>query len=265
MEFNLKNYKLVNVDAPYPIGYIDNFIGNSECEKLFKEICAFDSYDDLVMNGRMRVNKGSQKFKEYLENSPNLLSLYEKLNNKVLFLEMKNKLDLIVNKQLWKAELKNFNFSQINYGEQKFSLLKYLRKSWLISKFFKKTVNLDIDFSRSKKGYFRQAHRDRDTRIISFLLYLNSIDKNLGGEFEVYKVNKATTNLKDLKRFPDLHDVTLVEKFSPKAGQLFIFTSTPDSYHGVSKFISDSKDRVFIYGSYSLDRKVDWKFSSERT
>ena len=39
MEFNLKNYKLVNVDAPYPIGYIDNFIGNSECEKLFKEIC----------------------------------------------------------------------------------------------------------------------------------------------------------------------------------------------------------------------------------
>ena len=152
------------------------------------------------MNGRMRVNKGSQKFKEYLENSPNLLSLYEKLNNKVLFLEMKNKLDLIVNKQLWKAELKNFNFSQINYGEQKFSLLKYLRKSWLISKFFKKTVNLDIDFSRSKKGYFRQAHRDRDTRIISFLLYLNSIDKNLGGEFEVYKVNKATTNLKDLKK-----------------------------------------------------------------
>ena len=138
MEFNLKNYKLVNVDAPYPIGYIDNFIGNSECEKLFKEICAFDSYDDLVMNGRMRVNKGSQKFKEYLENSPNLLSLYEKLNNKVLFLEMKNKLDLIVNKQLWKAELKNFNFSQINYGEQKFSLLKYLRKSWLISKFLKK-------------------------------------------------------------------------------------------------------------------------------
>ena len=90
------------------------------------------------MNGRMRVNKGSQKFKEYLENSPNLLSLYEKLNNKVLFLEMKNKLDLIVNKQLWKAELKNFNFSQINYGEQKFSLLKYLRKSWLISKFLKK-------------------------------------------------------------------------------------------------------------------------------
>ena len=37
MEFNLKNYKLVNVDAPYPIGYIDNFIGNSECEKLFKK------------------------------------------------------------------------------------------------------------------------------------------------------------------------------------------------------------------------------------
>ena len=37
MEFNLKNYKLVNVDAPYPIGYIDNFIGNSEYENYLKK------------------------------------------------------------------------------------------------------------------------------------------------------------------------------------------------------------------------------------
>ena len=38
-----------------------------DCKKLFKEITSFTAYDDLVMNGRMRVNKGSDKFKNYLD------------------------------------------------------------------------------------------------------------------------------------------------------------------------------------------------------
>ena len=58
MKNTLEN--LVKVNAPYPIAYIDEFLDNSECKKLFDEICAFKSYDDLVMNGRMRVNKGSK-------------------------------------------------------------------------------------------------------------------------------------------------------------------------------------------------------------
>ena len=62
-------------------------------------------------------------------------------------------------------------------------------------------MNLDVDFSRSKKGYFRKAHRDRDTRIISFLLYLNTIDKKLGGEFEVYKTKEQIKDIAMLKRF----------------------------------------------------------------
>ena len=48
-----------------------------------------------------------------------------------------------------------------------------------------------------------------------------------------------------------------------KIGQIFLFTSSPDSYHGVSKFTSDNQDRVFIYGSYSLDRKVIWNFNAK--
>ncbi len=261
MKNTLEN--LVKVNAPYPIAYIDEFLDNSECKKLFDEICAFKSYDDLVMNGRMRVNKGSKKFQDYIDNSPNLSKLYKRLNNKELFLEMRKKLDLMSTKPIWKTDLKEFKFSEANFGEQKFDLMKYLRKSWLISKLFKKTINLDIDFSRSKKGYFRQAHRDRATRVISFLLYLNTIKNEFGGEFEVYKLKKKVSNVEKLKRFPDTNDVTLVEKFAPKAGQLFLFSSTPDSYHGVSKFVSEEQDRVFIYGSYSLDRKVAWKISSE--
>jgi hypothetical protein len=258
MNLTLKNLPLKKVNAPYSIGYIDNFLTKEYCEKLYREIELFKDYDDLVMNGRMRVNKGSNKFKNYLESSPNLNFLYDNLNNKNFYLEMENKLKTL-NQSKWKPIIKNFNYSKTNYGEQNFNLIKLLRKSWLISKLFKKAINLDIDFSRSKKGYYRKAHRDRDTRIISFLIYLNTIDPKLGGEFEVFKLNKEEKEIKNLKRFPNEAEVSLVDKFSPKSGQLFLFQSSPNSYHGVSKFTSENQDRVFIYGSYSLDRKVDWK------
>ena len=106
---------------------------------------------------------------------------------------------------------------------------------------FKKTINLDIDFSRSKKGYYRKAHRDRDTRIISFLIYLNTIDPKLGGEFEVFNLNKEEKEIKNLKKFPKEAEVSLVDQFSPKSSQLFLFESSPNSYHGVSKFTSENQ------------------------
>jgi Rps23 Pro-64 3,4-dihydroxylase Tpa1-like proline 4-hydroxylase len=260
MKNSLDNFNINKVNAPYPIGYIDNFLNLEECKKLYDEINSFDQYDDLVMNGRKRVNKGSKIFKDCLNNSPNLQSLYEKLNDQNFYSAMKNKLDNIAPNNSWLPMLNEFTYSKENYGEQSFNFLKLIRKSYLVSLFFKKTLNLDIDFSKSKKGYFRQAHRDRDTRVISFLIYLNSIKEDFGGAFEVYE--SKLKDLSALKRFPEPKDVELVDKFSPKAGQLFLFSSTPDSYHGVSKFTSDIQERVFIYGSYSLDRKVIWEKNS---
>ena len=64
MSLTLKNLNLKKINAPYPIGYIDNFLSEESCKKLFEEIYSFEDYDDLVMNGRMRVNKGSNKFKK---------------------------------------------------------------------------------------------------------------------------------------------------------------------------------------------------------
>ena len=262
MNITLKNLNLKKIDAPYSIGYIDDFLNENYCKKLFEEIYSFNGYDDLVMNGRMRVNKGSERFINYMNNSPNLKYLYECLNNQEFFIEMENKLK-IYQDSVWLPEINNFVFSKKEYGEQKFNLTKFIRRSWIVSNFLKKTINLDIDFSRSKKGYFRKAHRDRDTRVISFLLYLNTIEKDLGGEFEVYKMKQKITEIKKLKRFPNNEEISLIDKFSPKSGQLFIFLSTPDSYHGVSKFLSEDTDRVFIYGSYSLNRKVVWKFNDK--
>ena len=86
-ELNIKKFKSKKINAPYPIGYIDNFLSEESCKKLFEEIYSFEDYDDLVMNGRMRVNKGSNKFKSYLKKSPNLDLLYNELNNKDFFMK----------------------------------------------------------------------------------------------------------------------------------------------------------------------------------
>ena len=259
MELNLQNSEFKLIDAPYPIGFIDKFIDEENCKNLYREILGISNYDDIVMNGRQRVNKGSKNFNEYLKKSPYLSSLYEKMNNENFYLSMKNILDKLPSADKWIAQINNFYYSKENFSEQSFNLIKYLRKTEIVSNFFKKIVNLDMDFSKSKNGYFRNAHRDRDTRIISFLLYLNSVDEKDGGQFEVYKLKREENEIKKLKRFPDLETTKKIFNFPPKAGQLFFFMSTPNSYHGVSKFLSKEKMRVFIYGSYCLDRNVKWK------
>jgi len=263
MELNLDKLKFQQINAPYPIGFIDNFIDKTKCKKLYNEIVNFKNFDDFVMSGRQRVNKGSTNFNNYLKTSPNLFSLYNKLNNKDFYLKMKKLLEKIPNSKIWQTQINSFDYSKENFGEQNFNLIKYLRKTKLISFFLKRVINLDMDFSKSKYGYFRTAHRDRGTRLISFLLYLNSLDKKDGGQFEVYKLKQEENDIKKLKRFPNLNTTIKLHNFPPRAGQLFIFSSTPNSYHGVSKFISKNKMRVFIYGSYSLDKNVEWKKSNE--
>ena len=265
MKLEIDNSDIQKVAAPYPIGFVNDFLNHDDCKKIFDEISLINNYDDLVMNGRYRVNKGSKNFSEYLKKFKNLSSLYNMLNDENFYELMRERLEFVKSSNTWKPEIDKFKYSKKNFGEQKFNLIKIFRRSSIISKFFEKTINLDIDFSTSKKGYFRKAHRDRDTRIVSFLLYLNTIDKKMGGEFEVYEYLDDNKIIEDLKRFPDDKKVRVIDKFSPKSGQLFFFLSTPDSYHGVSKFISDSEDRVFIYGSYSLDRKVKWNFFGKKT
>ena len=51
-------------------------------------------------------------------------------------------------------------------------------------------MNLDIDFSVSNKGYYRSVHRDRETRVINFLIYLNSLSSKDGGALRYIRRKK---------------------------------------------------------------------------
>ena len=76
--------------------------------------------------------------------------------------------------------------------------------------------------------------------------------------FKIFNIiNKKISN--NLSRFPNKKNLKKVNTISPKQGKFLVFKSTPDSYHGVSKFKSLTKKRIFLYGSFSLNKPVIWK------
>ena len=114
-----------------------------------------------------------------------------------------------------------------------------------------------MDFSVAKNEYFREPHHDKDSRIISFLLYLNTTNNNEGGSFEIYKYINEKEN--DYERFPNFQKIQLDKKIKPKGGKLIVFLSSPNSIHGVEKFEpKDNEKRIFAYGSYTSFFNVNW-------
>ena len=49
----------------------------------------------------------------------------------------------------------------------------------------KRRLTLLYDYSVSNEGYEREIHRDSDSRVIVFLLYLSSIEDDIGGNLEI--------------------------------------------------------------------------------
>ena len=88
-------------------------------------------------------------------------------------------------------------------------------------------MNLDMDFSISGEGYVRGAHRDRETRVLNFLIYLNEVDDEEGGSFELYDNNFLKFNNQDLyPRFPDLENVFVSKSVFQKQenDHFFVYT-----------------------------------------
>jgi len=240
--------------SPFPLLIINNFIDKKLSKELASEINKTKSFDDLVMNGRFRVNKGSNNFKNLLKNSIKLKKFYNSINNYNFYKKLYKLLNDNFKKENWELNNNISRYSKKNYGLQKgVKLTKNLEKI-----FKKNTLNLDIDFSSCANGYYRSPHRDRDSRVINFLLYLNNVKKKEGGQLEVYDIKK--NNLIDhYPRFPNIKNLKKVQNLRPISSTFIFFKSTPNSYHGVSKFKSITNKRTFLYGSFSLNNIVKWK------
>lgn len=257
----LRIEKLKKFKNNFPILFANNAISNHVCESLVNEISSSETFDDLIMGGRSRINKGSKNFKKYINKSKISKKLFHLFNSKNFYNKIEN---------VFKKNFKNQSWVNLYppklFNTKKFTIKKKINSTELkalLGKNYKHSnVNLDIDFSVSKEGYRLRPHRDDITRLYNFLIYLTDIPKKNGGCLTIYK-KKAKKNIrKSFKRFPKMSELEIVKSFTPKKGTVVFFQSTPNSYHGVKRFIEKNcPKRFFIYGSYAQNTPVIWKYN----
>ena len=258
----LKIEKLKKIKSNFPVLIGSNIVPKNICKTLIKEISSSKSFDDMIMGGRSRINKGSKNFDKYIQNSKISKKIFKLFNSKSFYKKIEN----IFKKKFKNGSWENSNFPKI-FNTKKFTIKKKLNSSelqkMLGNKYSNPKVNLDIDFSVSKGGYRLRPHRDDITRLYNFLIYLTDIPKKNGGSLTIYKKKTKKNIRKSFKRFPKINELDIVKEFTPKQGTAVFFQSTPNSYHGVKRFIEKNcPKRFFIYGSYALNKPVIWKFKN---
>jgi hypothetical protein len=254
--------KLKPIKTNFPIMIAEKAISKTTCKKFVKEIQKSKAFDDMIMGGRSRINKGSQNFKNFIKESKNAGQLYRQFNNFNFYKTIE---------KIFKKKFKDSSWSSVYraniFKKERFTSKKKFNSSELKKILGKKnkkpTVNLDIDFSVSKSGYRLKPHRDDITRQYNFLIYLNDIPKLNGGSLTVYKKKADKKIRKSFRRFPKISELKTVKEFTPKTGSVIFFQSTPNSYHGVKRFTEHNRQkRYFIYGSYAFNRPIVWQFKN---
>jgi len=258
----LKIEKLKRIRSNFPVLQGNNILPKNICISLIKEISSSKSFDDMIMGGRSRINKGSKNFNNYIKKSKISKKLFKLFNSKTFY----KKIEKIFKENFKDKSWENENLPNI-FNPKKFTIKKKLDSKELqklLGKDYKNPkVNLDIDFSVSKGGYRLRPHRDDITRLYNFLIYLTDIPKKNGGSLTIYRKKIKKNVRKSFRRFPKINDLEIVKEFTPKQGTVVFFQSTPNSYHGVKRFIEKNcPKRFFIYGSYALNKPVIWKFKN---
>ena len=59
----------------------EKVIAKNTCENFVIEIQKSKAFDDMIMGGRSRINKGSKNFKNFIKESKNANQLYKQFNN----------------------------------------------------------------------------------------------------------------------------------------------------------------------------------------
>jgi hypothetical protein len=256
----IKINRLKKIKSNFPVLVGDNVVNANTCNLLIDEISKSKAFDDMIMGGRSRINKGSKNFSNYIKTSNNSAKLFKLFNSKVFYKKIEN----LFSKNFKDGSWTNTHKPRI-FNPKKFTIKKKLNsselKKLLGNNYSNPKVNLDIDFSVSKGGYRLRPHRDDITRLYNFLIYLTDIPKKNGGSLTIYR-KKAKKNLrKSFRRFPKINELEIVKAFTPKKGTVVFFQSTPNSYHGVKRFVErNCPKRFFIYGSYALNKPVIWNY-----
>ena len=260
----IKLGKLKKIKCNFPILEAKRAISKNICQNLISEISNSKAFDDMIMEGRSRINKGSKNFKKYLKYSKHSKKLFKKFNSKNFYRKIEKIFKLKFKENTWENL-----YNPRSFNQKKFTLKRKVNSKELIKllgdDYRNPILNLDIDFSVSKGGYRLKPHRDDVTRLYNFLIYLNDIPKKNGGSLTLYKKKSKKNVRKSFRRFPKINELEIVKEFTPKQGTVIFFKSTPNSYHGVKRFKEfNCSKRFFIYGSYALNKPVIWSFKNNK-
>ncbi len=253
---------------------IDNFIDKELCKELVSNAKKLENQifnENIIHGGRNFISSTSddfsklksfseswKSFSKYLESHEFAEFTFSQLDLKISpyqfvnFYKSKDSPSFIRKK-------KKFNSKKINLLSSKrilwFVFMRFLYRVYLnfkLIRFFftnKNPLELLYDFSIAHDGYSLPIHRDTDSRIVIFLIYLNDVsEESEGGNFNIFK-------LKSIKNFfpsnPNFSDCNLVKSIGPKSGRAIFLDGSMDSYHSVDKMINHKNKRYFIYGSFT--------------
>ena len=114
------SFKEISKDknSPFPLLIVNNFINKTICNRLKQSIISNKSFDDYVMNGRYRVNKGSHNFKKFVKKSKQIELIYNELNKYSFYFKITKLLENHFSNDPWKIKNKIKKFSKNNFGLQ---------------------------------------------------------------------------------------------------------------------------------------------------
>ena len=190
----LKNSK--NLNDPFPLLVIDDFLNESEAEDAINYLNK-SSFDETVNQGRKNIRMGTKNFNDVINNNNILSEIYNFFNKKNTYDFLYEKLYNISkssNKKFFTTDIPdNFNNEYYEYKRNvhrvniKKRLSNFLFKRIpLIQNLRRKFFFLEMNYAIATKGYSLPTHTDKKTRIIVFLLYLNNLNESSGGALEVY-------------------------------------------------------------------------------
>jgi hypothetical protein len=85
----LRIEKLRKVKGNFPVLVGSNIIPKNICKILIEEISNSKSFDDMIMGGRSRINKGSKNFDKYIKQSKISKKLFKLFNSKSFIRKLK--------------------------------------------------------------------------------------------------------------------------------------------------------------------------------
>ena len=128
----LSTNKLKKIKSNFPVLVGDNVVSKNICNLLIKEISNSKSFDDMIMGGRSRINKGSKNFNLYIKNSVNSAKLFKLFNSKSFYKKIEN---------LFTKNFKDGSWVNL-YKPQSFNPKKFTVKKKLNSTELKKMLSL---------------------------------------------------------------------------------------------------------------------------